>query len=134
MNVTNTSLDTLLYDEVLLMAAAHTGHYSHNVKININFYSSTLKFIGLLAIQTSPSLQNLSGFDGLETVGMLVIAFLGSDMEDMDAFNSLHTAGTIIITRNMVCTIITSLATIIMLSYVYSRIPRIDKARIARVP
>lgn len=34
---------------------------------------------------------------------MLVIAFLGNDMVDLDAFNSLHTAGTIIITRNMVC-------------------------------
>lgn len=59
---------------------------------------------GLLAIQNSQSLQNMSGFDGLETVGMLVIAFLGNDMEDMDAFNSLHAAGTIIITRNMVST------------------------------
>ena len=58
--------------------------------------------LGLLAIQNSPSLQNLSGFDELETVGMLVIAFLGNDMVDMDAFNSLRTAGTIIITRNMV--------------------------------
>ncbi len=58
---------------------------------------------GLLAIQNCPSLQDLSGFDELETVGTLVIAFLGNNMIDMDAFNSVHTAGTIIITRNMVC-------------------------------
>ena len=45
----------------------------------------------------------MSGFDDLETVGTLVIAFLGNNMIDMDAFNSVHTAGTIIITRNMVC-------------------------------
>lgn len=34
---------------------------------------------------------------------MLVIAFLGNNMIDMDAFNSVHTVGTIIVTRNMVC-------------------------------
>ena len=68
------------------------------VKVRLTYFCS----LGLLAIQNSPSLQNLSGFDELETVGMLVIAFLGNDMVDMDAFNSLRTAGTIIITRNMV--------------------------------
>ena len=68
----------------------------------INFVNHLIH-AGLLAIQNSPSLQNLSGFDELERVGMLVIAFLGNDMVDMDAFNSLRMAVTIIITRNMVC-------------------------------
>ena len=68
-----------------------------------SFNNHLIIHAGLLAIQNSPSLQNLSGFDELERVGMLVIAFLGNDMVDMDAFNSLRTAVTIIITRNMVC-------------------------------
>lgn len=69
----------------------------------LRFNNHLIIHAGLLAIQNSPSLQNLSGFDELERVGMLVIAFLGNDMVDMDAFNSLRTAVTIIITRNMVC-------------------------------
>ena len=68
-----------------------------------NYNDTIHDYSGLLAIQNSASLQDLSGFDELERVGMLVIAFLGNDMIDMDAFNSVHTVGTVIITRNMVC-------------------------------
>lgn len=58
--------------------------------------------LGLLSIQNSPSLQDLSGFDNLREVGTIVIAYPRNGARVLDGFNSLFEAGRIIITFNLV--------------------------------
>ena len=57
-------------------------------------------FPGLLALQNSDSLLNASGFRNLETVGTLVLANMGTVLNNFDGFNSLFEATILIITRN----------------------------------
>ena len=58
--------------------------------------------LGLLAIQGSNSLLNVSGFMNIESVGTLVIANMGNQLSDFYNFNLLYEASIIIITRNEV--------------------------------
>ena len=58
--------------------------------------------LGLLAVQSSDSLVNVSGFRNLEVVGALVIANMGNFLANLDGFNSLFEVSILIITRNNV--------------------------------
>ena len=57
---------------------------------------------GLLVIQSSDSLVNMSGFRNLERVETLVVASMSNMLRDLNGFNSLFEASIIIITRNTV--------------------------------
>ena len=57
---------------------------------------------GLLAVQSSDGLLDVSGFRNMESVGALVIANMGNLLKDFDGFNSLFEASILIITRNQV--------------------------------
>lgn len=63
---------------------------------------------GLLAIQSSNNLTDVSGYRNLERVGTLVIGNMGNKLPDLDGFNSLSRASYLIITRNQVreCTLV----------------------------
>ena len=96
---------------------------SHNYNLALDYLSPSLPFShpppslasfhlftfplfpptpGLLSLQNSPSLRDISGFDNLLEAGTIVVAFLRNGARVLDGFNSLFEASRIIITFNMV--------------------------------
>lgn len=66
-------------------------------------------YIGLLSVQNSDSLIDLTGFRNLRYAQTIVLAFLGSSTVDLDGFNALFECGQLIITRNLVSIICMSI-------------------------
>ena len=73
----------------------------------------TTSYIGLLSVQNSDSLIDLTGFRNLRSAQTIVLAFLGSSAVDLDGFNSLFECGQLIITRNLVSTVYISMPTLL---------------------